>query len=223
MASTTSILPLVTRLRGRSFILPREHGAWGMLVVPLVTGAAAGNPHGERIIWIFLFAAVALGLFFLRTPVEAALGFSPLRPQNDGERRLVHSFISIYSCVSLMALTLLMLWAHAYGLLALGAIVAMAFLLQAVLKQLGRETRMNAQLTGAIALSSTGAGAYYLATGHFGSMPSLSGWPIGFSQPTRYISFSFEFILRGPRRPGKNCAKAGASCFTKASPCCSWD
>jgi hypothetical protein len=67
-----------------------------------------------------------------------------------------------------VALAVLILWAHAYGLLLLGAAAAIAFLLQAVLKQLGRATRMNAQLTGAIALSSTAAGAYYLATGHFG-------------------------------------------------------
>jgi hypothetical protein len=32
---------------------------------------------------------------------------------------------------------------------------------------------MNAQLTGAVALSSTSAGAYYLATGHFGSMAAI--------------------------------------------------
>ena len=170
MASATSILHLVTHSRGRSFILPREHGAWGMLLVPLVTGAAAGNPHGDRIIWILLFAAVALGLFFLRTPVEAALGFSPLRPQNDGERRLVHSFIYLYASALLIALAALMFWAHAYGLLLLGAIAAMAFLFQAVLKQFGRASRMNAQLTGAVALSSTAAGAYYLAAGHFGPM-----------------------------------------------------
>ena len=173
MASTTSILHLVTRSRGRSFVLPREHGAWGMLLVPLVTGAAAGNPHGERIVWILLFAVAALGLFFLRTPVEAALGFSPLRPQDDGERRLIHCFIYIYSSVSIVALTLLILWAHAYELLLLGTIAAMAFLFQAVLKQFGRATRMNAQLTGAIALSSTAAGAYYLATGHLGSVAVL--------------------------------------------------
>jgi hypothetical protein len=141
-----------------------------MLLVPLVTGVVAGNPRGERIIWIILFATVALGLFCLRTPVEAALGFSPLRPQNDGEWRLVHSFIYFYASVVLTALAVLFIWAHAYGLLLLGAVAAMAFLLQAVLKQLGRATRMNAQLTGAIALSSTGAGAYYLATGHFGPL-----------------------------------------------------
>ena len=168
MASATPILPLLTRSRGRSFFLPREHGAWGMLLVPLVTGAAAGNPRGEQIIWILLFAAVALGLFCLRTPVEAELEISALRPQNDAERKLIHYSIYTYASVAGLALAALMQWAHAYGLLLLGAAAAIAFLLQSVLKQLGRATRMSAQLTGAIALSSTSAGAYYLATGHFG-------------------------------------------------------
>jgi hypothetical protein len=140
-----------------------------MLLIPLVTGAAAGNPRGERIIWILIFAAIALGFFFLRTPVEARLAISPLRPQDDAERRLVHYFIYVYASVTGSALAVLILWARAYGLLLLGAVAAIAFLFQAVLKQLGRETRMNAQLTGAIALSSTAAGAYYLATGHFGT------------------------------------------------------
>jgi hypothetical protein len=178
MASATSILCLATRSRGRSFFLPREHGAWGLLLVPLAAGAAAGNPRGDRIIWVLLFAAVALGLFCLRTPVEAALGLSALRPQNDGERRLVYSFILIYASVAFLALAVLMLSAHAYGLLLLGAAAAVAaaavaFLLQTILKRLGRNTRMNAQLTGSIALSSTAAGAYYLATGHFGLVPII--------------------------------------------------
>lgn len=158
-----------SRSRARGFFLPREHGAWGMLLVPLVTGAAAGNPRGERIIWILLFAAVALGLFCLRTPLEARLGISALRPQNDRERKLIHCFISLYACAACLPLAVLMLWARANGLLLLGAAAAIAFLLYSVLKRLGRNTRMNAQLTGAIALSSTSAGAYYLATGHLGS------------------------------------------------------
>jgi predicted secreted protein len=168
MASAASIFHLAIRSRGRSFFLPREHGAWGMLLVPLATGAVVGNPHGERIVWILLFAVVALGLFCLRTPLEAALGISALRPQNDGERRLVYTFILIYASAVLLALTFLIFSAHAYGLLLLGVAAAIAFLLQAILKQLGRNSRMNAQLTGSIALSSTAAGACYLATGHFG-------------------------------------------------------
>jgi len=144
-----------------------------MLLVPLVTGAAAGNPRGERIVWILLFAATALGLFCLRTPVEACLGISPLRPQNDSERKLIYTSIYSYAFVAGSALGVLILWVHAYGLLLLGAVAATTFLLQAVLKKLGRETRMNAQLTGAIALSSTAPGAYYLATGHFGSTGAI--------------------------------------------------
>ncbi len=144
-----------------------------MLLVPLVTSAAAGNPRGERMVWILLFAATALGLFCLRTPVEACLGISPLRPQNDPERKLIYYSIYTYASVAGSALGVLIFWVHAYGLLLLGAVAAIAFLLQAVLKQLGRETRMNAQLTGAIALSSTAPGAYYLATGHFGSTAAI--------------------------------------------------
>ena len=168
MAKARPFLHLFTSSRGRSFLLPREHGAWGMLLVPLVTGAAAGHPSGNRIVWMVLFAAVALGLFCLRTPVEAALEVSALRPQNEAERRLIHNSISLYASVVVLLLAALMYWARAYELLLLGAAAAIAFLFQVILKQLGRETRMNAQLVGAMALSSTSAGAYYLATGRFG-------------------------------------------------------
>jgi hypothetical protein len=165
MASTTPALHTLTRSRLRSLIWPREHGAWGMLLVPLVTGASVGHPDGERLVWVLLFAAVALGLFCLRTPVEAWLGISPLRRQNDAERRLIHYSIYTYASFAGLALGVLLIWARAYGLLLVGAAAATAFLVQAILKQLGRETRMNAQLTGAIALTSTAAGAYYLAAG----------------------------------------------------------
>jgi len=150
-----------------------------MLLVPLVTGAAVGHPHGERIFWVFLYAATALGLFCLRTPLEAGLGISPLRPQTAWERRLVYYSIYVYASVAGLALILLMLLAHAYGLLVLGAVAATALLLQIVLRRLGRETRLIAQLAGAVALSSTAAGAYYLATGHFGPaalMIWLANW-----------------------------------------------
>ncbi len=90
MASATFTHDLAIRSRRCAFFLPREHGAWGMLLVPLAVGAAAGNPPWDRLVWILLFAVAALSLFCLRTPVEAALGLSPIRPQNDGERRLVN-------------------------------------------------------------------------------------------------------------------------------------
>src|SRR5579864_3601846 len=111
MASTTpTTLQATSRSRMRAFFLPREHGAWGMLLLPIVTGAIAGNPSGQRIVWVLLFAAVALGLFCLRTPVEAWLAISPLRPQNEGERRLIYTSIFIHASVSCVALAVLLRW-----------------------------------------------------------------------------------------------------------------
>jgi hypothetical protein len=51
------------------------------------------------------------------------------------------------------------------GLLVIGAIAALAFGVQAGVKKLGRKGRMPAQVIGAIGLTSTAAGAYYVATG----------------------------------------------------------
>jgi hypothetical protein len=168
MASANPALPALTHTRLRTFVWPREHGAWGMLFVPLATGVALGQPSGERIIWVLLFAVAALGLFCLRTPVEAGLAISRWRPQNDAEWRLIHHSIYIYASVAGLALAVLLFWARAKGLLLLGAAAAMVFLLQAVLKRLGHKTRLISQGVGAIALTSTSAGAYYLATGRAG-------------------------------------------------------
>jgi protein-S-isoprenylcysteine O-methyltransferase Ste14 len=124
MASAVPVLQTNSRTRLRAFVLPREHGAWGMLLVPLVTGAMAGYPSGDRILWLLLFAAVALGLFCLRTPVEAWLEISPLRPQNEVERRLIYTSTFIYAFVSCVSLAVLMWSARAYELLLLGAAAA---------------------------------------------------------------------------------------------------
>ena len=38
------------RERRRALILPREHGAWGILLIPLATGAAVGVSAGGRLL-----------------------------------------------------------------------------------------------------------------------------------------------------------------------------
>jgi hypothetical protein len=138
-----------------------------MLLVPLVTGAVLGRPAGERVVSVLLLAAVALGLFCLRTPVEAWLGTSPWRAQNPRERRIILHSIYIYTSVSLGALAILLWQIRSFGLILLGAAAATTFLGQEILKSMGRQTRTAAQLVGAIALTSTAAAAYYVASGRF--------------------------------------------------------
>jgi hypothetical protein len=138
-----------------------------MLLVPLVTGAVVGRPGGDRIVAVLLLAAVAVGLFCVRTPVEVWLGISPRRAQNPRERRVILHSIYIYTSVSVGALGILLWQIRSYGLFLVGAAAATAFLGQVILKSVGRQTRMAAQLAGSVGLTATAAAAYYVATGRF--------------------------------------------------------
>lgn len=151
--------------RVRSLVLPREHGAWGILLVPLATGAAVGLAGGHGFLPLLLFTLAALALFCLRVPAEVLLETTPLRVQNPAERRAVVSFVLLYASVAAVALLLLFWKERAYGLLWLGAAAAVAFGAQAALRKLGRDTRMSSQLVGSIGLTSTAAGACYVASG----------------------------------------------------------
>jgi hypothetical protein len=136
-----------------------------MLLVPLATGAVLGRPGADRIVLLLLLAVAALGLFCARTPLEAWLGISPCRVQNPRERRVILHSIYIYTSVSLGALAILLWQIRSSGLFLVGAAAATAFLVQAILKSRGRQTRMAAQLVGSIGLTATAAAAYYVASG----------------------------------------------------------
>jgi len=169
MSSIASEFHVLHQERLRSFIFPREHGAWGILLVPLVTGAWIGFAPGREILPLILFVTASLALFCLRTPLEIWLETSPLRAQTPTERRAVVSSISAYAAVAVIALVFLLGHERAYGLLPLGAVVGALFLAHAALKKHGRQTRMTAQLIGSLGLTSTAAGAYYVVAGQFDS------------------------------------------------------
>ena len=149
--------------RMRTMVIPREHGAWGMLLVPLATGAIAAARSGVNGSALTLFVAAALSLFWLRTPVESWLGTSPIKAHNAHERTVVLRTIRDGALALLSVAALL--WSGNRGLIVIGAIAVLAFAAQAGVKKLGRKGRMPAQIIGAIGLTSTAAGAYYVATG----------------------------------------------------------
>src|ERR1035438_10794329 len=78
--------------RHKALVIPREHGAWGMLLVPLATGAVASlrsNVNGGGTLALFIVAAMSL--FWLRTPVESWLGASPIKAQTDRKSTRLNS------------------------------------------------------------------------------------------------------------------------------------
>src|SRR5271166_316956 len=151
--------------RLKTMVIPREHGAWGMMLVPLATGTVVALRTGINGGALTLFILAAMSLFWLRTPVEAWLGTSAIKAQTRQERAFV---LRMITCIALLAAasTAMLLWnGRNRGLLLIGAVSALAFAMQAVVKKLGRKGRMPAQVIGAIGLTSTAAGAYYVATG----------------------------------------------------------
>ena len=150
--------------RTRALIVPREHGAWGLLFVPLFTGIVVGAASAHRILPLGLFALAALALFWLRTPVESLLGTTPLTAQTSGERKIAFAVSGGLALLAASCLAGLLWGGRNSELLLFGSFAALAFLVQTFLMRSGRKLRMSAQLVGAIGLTCTAPAAYYLAT-----------------------------------------------------------
>ena len=154
--------PQKSRMRALTF--PREHGAWGILLVPLIVGASVGVATGGHILPLFPFTVATMALFCLRTPVESLLGTTPLKVQTSEERRRVVKVVVALGAGSAFALGSLMWRGRNLELLGFGAVAAVAFGGQAVLKKINRNWRMASQIAGALGLTITAPAAYYLVT-----------------------------------------------------------
>ena len=120
--------------RRRDLILPREHGAWGLLLVPLVTGAGVAFRESVHVFPVLLLLAATLALFWLRTPAESLLGTSAMRAQTNHERRSVAIVIAGLAAVAALALGTLLWAGRNPDLWLIGAGAAAAFIAQALLK-----------------------------------------------------------------------------------------
>ncbi|HKV79127.1 MAG TPA: YwiC-like family protein [Candidatus Sulfotelmatobacter sp.] len=153
------------RERRRALILPREHGAWGLLLVPMVTGAGVAFHQASHIFPLILLLTAALALFWLRTPFENLLGTSAMRAQTLEESHTLRAIIVLLAGIAAVTLGALLWAGRNAGLWPLGAAVAFAFIAQAVLKKVGRRARMLSEMVGTIGLTASAPAAYYVITG----------------------------------------------------------
>lgn len=162
------------RERRRALIVPREHGAWGLLLVPMVTGCGVALHEASNVFPFLLLLMAALTLFWLRTPLESLLGTSTMRAQTPDERRDV-AFVVVY-LVAVAGLALAMLlWSGRNPVLwVIGGVAVVAFAAQALLKKVGRGARMLSEIVGTVGLTAAAPAAYYVITGKFG----LTAWTL---------------------------------------------
>jgi hypothetical protein len=125
--------------------------------------------RGDGIAGLLQFLTAALALFWLRTPLEILLGSSTMRARTVEEKRIVRQATFVTALLATLPLYLLLRSGHHRGLLFIGAIAGTAFGIQACVKLFGRRMRMPAQMIGAIGLTCTAAGAYYVVTDHVDS------------------------------------------------------
>jgi len=190
--------------RRRALVVPREHGAWGMLLVPLVTGAGAGLLEGGRAAPVLWLTAAVLTLFWLRTPAESWLGTSAMRAQTRDERRLVLKVALPLVVIAAVCLSGLFWQGQGEGenreLIGLGIIAGAAFAAQMFLKRMGRKTRVAAEVVGAVALTSTAAAAYCVSTGRLDAR-AWTLWLVNWMFAANQIYFVW-LSFRGARAAG---------------------
>ncbi len=157
------------RERTRALIVPREHGAWGLLFVPLATGVAAGIAPAYHVGLLILFTAAALFLFWLRTPIESLLGSGVISAHTTRERRTALIASGLLAAASAACLATLLWGGRNSQLVPIGLVAGVALAVQTALRRLGHVMRMPSQLVGAIALTATAPAAYYLGSGRLGA------------------------------------------------------
>jgi hypothetical protein len=163
-----SAIEKARRERNRALIVPREHGAWGLLLVPMVTAAGVAFRQSTNVFPFVLLLTTALALFWLRTPLESLLGISAMRAETKEERGSV-AFVVLYLAIVAILTSSMLLWAGQNPLLWLiGAAAGVAFVAQAVLRKMGRRTRMLSEIVGTIGLTASAPAVYYVITGRFG-------------------------------------------------------
>ena len=147
------------------FLVPREHGSWGMWLLPLITGAITGAAHSHHFSrWgIFWFCLAAASAFLAYQPLEVLFGSSLFRVHSRAERQFIAGWVFLLSLLGGMA---------AFDLVVLGRgrvlwFAALGVACFALRILLGKERRFRVirQMLGALSLSSTAAAAYYVAAG----------------------------------------------------------
>jgi hypothetical protein len=160
---------------------------------------------GGRVAPVLLLTTAVLALFWLRTPTESWLGTSAVRAQTLEERHLVRNVTLALATIAAIALSALFWQGRNRELIWLGMIAGAAFAAQVLLKKMGRTkvgrtTRVAAEVVGALALTSTAAAAYYVATGRLDAR-AWALWLVNWLFAANQIHFVW-LRIRGARAAG---------------------
>jgi uncharacterized membrane protein len=146
-------------------LVPREHGTWGLLLFPLISGAIVGysassSASVKAALWFLL---TTLSAFLIYQPLESLLGLSLIKARSRQQQRI--AILSVIALAVIATTGVLELF-HLHRGLVLGfGLAAIGCFCVRLLLGSSRSMRVPRQLIGALGLSSTAAGAYYAVSG----------------------------------------------------------
>jgi len=174
--------------------LPREHGSWAMLIVPLLLGLTIAPTWQWRSL---LLLVAALGFFLLRYPL-ALLVKSRKRPATN--RPYLWRWTLIYGLVTMLGGGWLVLVERLWGLAALGVLGGGLLFFHLWLVSRRQEMSVIGELAGIFGLALGAPMAYYTATGRLDRTTAVL-WLINalyFGGTVFYIKLKVRYQ---PRRP----------------------
>lgn len=142
--------------------LPKEHGAWGMLYVPLLLGALVAGTGAGRV----AFLALSATLFFIGR--ESFLGWWRARSRGR-DAGSAPKVAFLYLGLSAVVAAPLVLYSALTGLIPLGLIAAALLLWNAQQAARREERTMFTELVGIAGLTLTAPAAHYVAAGRWES------------------------------------------------------
>ena len=144
------------------WFLPREHGAWGIVLIPFFTAIATAREAGPAV-WLALLSVLLV--FVARYPLELLL--LPLAAKRAGHppRAALWRAFAWYTVAALVAgMTLVVVW-KLYVLLLLGLFGGFVFALRIWFGLRGEERSLVAEVIGSAGLTMTALVGWVAATG----------------------------------------------------------
>ncbi|HST03661.1 MAG TPA: YwiC-like family protein [Chloroflexia bacterium] len=192
----TDATPQAARRDDRLYLgappIPDDHGAYAMLLLPMVIGFILGIVRGvapsagalEVAMACVLFAVALVALFFASEPLSVA--FKP--KASTGARRRAARWLAIYLAVAACAgAPLLFVWGL-WGLrwfLVVAGVLMLAFL---VAVKMRKQRSMALRLPGILCLTLSGPAAYYVTTGRL----DAQAWGLGVACAVYFVGTIFN-------------------------------
>lgn len=144
-----------------SDIIPREHGAWAILLVPFLTGALIKEKPGLPTLLLLI---CIISLYLLRGCGD--LYFSNQYKEKERIQNFNHFYYYTFSIALLFLITtaLLIFYFQFWNLLFLGLLVLFLFGLYYLLLLSKQSSRINQELIALFGLTLTAPAAYYVTT-----------------------------------------------------------